>query len=253
MNHWSTNFFDDEYAAFGLANDPPEMIDNAADFIFKTLELKPGELLFDQCCGIGRMSIPLARRGVRIIGVDLTQTYVETARQRAQAEKLTCQFEVGDAFSFVSPQKCDAAINWFTSFSYSPNDADNQKQLQNLFGSLRPGGRLVMDYINIARTMADFRPNMATRPTASTLNGLIVVQENAPDFNTGMMHSHWTFIRQDGQRVEKRFAIRMYMPWDIVRLLRNCGFEVQQLLGSIEGEPFERLSKRLIVLARKPG
>lgn len=253
MSDWWTCFFDDEYAAFGLANDPPEVIVHAVDFIFRTLALKTGELVFDQCCGIGRMSIPLARRGVRMIGVDLTATYVQTARRRAEAERLPCQFEVGDAFTFVCPEKCDAGINWFTSFSYSPDDALNQRQLQNLFDSLKPGGRLIMDYINISRVMMDFRQNIASRPTAPALEGLIVLQENTPSFQSGMMHSDWTFIHSNGRRVEKHFSMKMYMPWDVVRLLTRCGFEAIQLFGSVEGEPFDRMAKRLIVLARKPG
>ncbi len=253
MQNWSADFFDDEYAAFGLANDPPEAIDNAADFIVKSLDLKPGEHVFDQCCGIGRMSIPLAKRGMRVTGVDITENYVQSARKRAAAEKLPCEFVVGNAFNFVAPTKCDAAINWFTSFSYSPNDADNQRQLRNLYDSLRPGGRMVMDYINIARMMADYRPFLVARPTATLLQGKMVVQENTPDYQTGKIHSLWTFIRPDGTRGEKRFAIRMYMPWDVARMLSASGFRVERLLGSIDGEPFERLGKRLIVVAAKPG
>ena len=57
---------------------------------------------------------------------------------------------------------------------------------------------------------------------------------------------------RDGRRVEKRFAIRMYMAWDIVAMLERCGFRVDSMFGSVAGEPYDRLSKRLIVAATRP-
>jgi SAM-dependent methyltransferase len=252
MTEWWTEFFDDDYAAFGLANDPPEVIDRSVNFIIRALDIQPGETVFDQCCGIGRMSIPLARLGVHIIGVDLWRAYIQAARQRAESEHLQCQFEVGDAFTFVSPRKCDAAINWFTSFSYSLDDAANQRQLQNVFDSLRPGGRFLMDFINIPKVMAAFQPSIVTRSADAAQQGLIVLQEQKPDFLHGVMNSDWTFIYTDGRRVLRHISPRMYMPHEIAGMLTRCGFVGIDLMGSADGEPFDRLSSRLIIRSNKP-
>jgi SAM-dependent methyltransferase len=252
MPDWWTEFFDDDYAAVGLAHEPAELIERAVDFIVRMLELRPGQTVFDQCCGIGRISIPLARRGIRITGIDLTQSYVDIARRRAADESLPCEFHLGDAFRFVAPQSCDAAINWFTSFSYSSDDAMNERQLQNVFDSLKPGGRFLMDFLNVARVMAEFRPAIVNRSPAAAGDGLIVLQEPTPDFVTGMLESDWTFFYPDGHREVRHIATKMYLSHEIVQMLRRRGFSDFQLFGSIDGEPFERMSKRLIVRARRP-
>src|SRR5687767_1967643 len=114
---WWSGFFDETYASIGLENRSPE--DEAAlaptiDLILATLMVKPGDLVFDQCCGIGRLTIPVARRGVRVIGVDQAERYIEIAKSRAAG--LDCELFAGDAFDFVAPRPCDAAFNWFTSF-----------------------------------------------------------------------------------------------------------------------------------------
>ncbi len=250
-NWWQT-FFDDDYAAYGLANDPPEIIERSVNLIIRALELRPGHTVFDQCCGIGRISIPLAQRGIQIIGVDLVESYVRTARQRATEANLPCEFHVGDACNFVSPRPCDAAINWFTSFGYTPDDEHNILTLRRVFESLKPGGRFLMDYLNVPGVMANFRASHVDRPTAPALANVIVIHETRPDFLKGMIDSDWTFLYPDGRRITRRVSTRAYMPHEIVSLLRRCGFEDIHLLGSADGEPFERTSRRCIVLATRP-
>lgn len=249
---WWHEFFDDEYAAYGLANTDPAIDNEIADFIVKTMDLKPGETLFDQCCGIGRLSIPMAQRGLRIIGVDRVQSYIDAATKRAAELDFPCAFHCDDAFSFRAPQLCDAAINWFTSFGYWPDDEQNIQMLERVFESLRPGGRFMLDYLNMPMIFRQYRTTYVDRPTARPLEGLLVLSETKPDFMSGMNESRWTFFYPDGRRVEKTVATKMYMPHEIVAMLRWCGFDVVSLLGSREGEAFTMDSKRCIAVARKP-
>lgn len=252
MTWWHT-FFDDTYAEYGLASTPPERIARIVESLVATLELAAGHLVFDQCCGIGRLSIPLAERGIHIIGVDLAPTYVHRAQAMADVRRLPCTYVHGDAMDFVSPRPCDAAFNWFTSFGYSEDDAQNMKMMQRAFESLKPGGRFVIDYVNMPRAFGEFRATIVDRPTAPALEGMLVIAESRPRFDVGMMDMDWTFVHSDGRRVSKSIATRMFMPDDLVRMLRCCGFEQMRLIGSADGEPYERTSQRCIVAARKPG
>jgi SAM-dependent methyltransferase len=251
MSWWHT-FFDDDYAQYGLASTPPDQIKRIVDFLVATLELKAGQRVFDQCCGIGRLSIPLAERGMEIIGVDLTEGYVRRAQAAADARHLPCTFFHGDAFEFHAPQPCDAALNWFTSFGYCEDDAQNMRMMQRVFESLKPGGRFVIDYVNIPKVFGEFRTSFVDRPAVPGLEGMLVITESRPRFESGMMDMDWTFVHADGRRVVKSIATRMFMPDDLVRMLRCCGFEQVRLIGSADGEPYERTSRRCIIAARKP-
>ena len=50
-----------------------------AEQAVKLLDLEPGAEILDLCCGLGRHSVELARRGFRVTGVDRTVGYLEKA------------------------------------------------------------------------------------------------------------------------------------------------------------------------------
>jgi SAM-dependent methyltransferase len=251
---WWSEFFDDAYAAFGLSDDDDPKVTAAVDFLSEQLQLAAGDRVFDQCCGIGRLSLPLARRGVHVIGVDFTPTYIATALHRAEPDQLPCDFHTGDAHAFTAPVLCDGAFNWFTSFGYENDDARNAQLLHRAFESLRPGGRYVLDYMNVPKVLAQFRPSMAMRdPRADDEAGLVVVTENAFDFERGMIDSTWTFFPPDGSRRTRRVATRLYLPHMLIDLFEQAGFTEVELFGEYDASPYDRLSTRCIVLGHKPG
>jgi SAM-dependent methyltransferase len=250
---WWHTFFDRTYGEFGLAGADPELVANTVEFLLRVLDLGEGTTLFDQCCGIGRLSLPLARRGVRVIGVDQTAAYVEQARRTARDEGLPAEFHCGDAFEFLPAQPCDAAVNWFTSFGYDERDEVNVRMLERAFAAIRPGGRFAVDYLNIPRVFRRFQHRMWHGTDPAGLEGVIVVEKPTPDFRRGMMDSTWTFIHPDGRREQRRISVRMYMPHEIAGLLKRCGFEAVELLGSVEGEALDLDSPRCIAVAQKPG
>ncbi|MDA3038362.1 MAG: methyltransferase domain-containing protein [Actinomycetota bacterium] len=68
-----------------------------ADAIIDLLGLRSGERILDVGCGPGRHSLALARRGLSVVGVDISRTFVELARRSAQNEALDAVFVVADA------------------------------------------------------------------------------------------------------------------------------------------------------------
>jgi len=99
---WWHRFFDLTYAEIGLTESDPERVARTVEFLHRVLELGEGMSLFDQCCGVGRLGLPLARRGVRVIGVDQTADYIEQADRSARDENLPAEFHCADAFEFVT-------------------------------------------------------------------------------------------------------------------------------------------------------
>ena len=71
-------------------------VDEAADFVNR-LGLKPGSKVLDVACGTGNLSLPAARLGANVTGVDIAPNLVEQARANAAGEGLKAQFDEGDA------------------------------------------------------------------------------------------------------------------------------------------------------------
>src|SRR5204862_5682128 len=63
------------------------------------LDPQPGERIADLFCGLGNFSLPIARRGARVIGFEGSRELIERARQNAAANDLVAQFEVMDLFA----------------------------------------------------------------------------------------------------------------------------------------------------------
>ena len=68
----------------------------ALDFL-SGLKVAPGTRMLDVACGAGQISIPAARDGAKVTGVDIATNLIEQARARAQAENINVQFDEGDA------------------------------------------------------------------------------------------------------------------------------------------------------------
>src|SRR5688572_22587016 len=70
--------------------------EGAEDFINR-LGLKLDTWVLDVACGTGNLSIPAARSGARVTGVDIAVNLLEQGRERAGSEGLDIQFDEGDA------------------------------------------------------------------------------------------------------------------------------------------------------------
>lgn len=251
---WWTTFFDREYAESALIPATEAATVALAERVAALrllLKLEPGQLLFDQCSGAGRMSHAFGRLSVRTIGVDLMPEYVEEARRRAATEALPCEFVCGDAFEFVAPTPCDAGLNWFTSFGYSESDERNIQMLERMRESLKPGARFVMDILNAPRLIAGFQSARWHRAEEGPTAGTILLEEPRIDWRVGVVRSTWTFIAPEGGRRSREVVTRLYLPHELAKLFERAGFTVIDLLGHPDGRPFERESPRLVLLAER--
>src|SRR5690242_11648099 len=57
----------------------------------------PGTRVLDVACGAGQISIPMARAGAEVIGLDIARNLVTQARARARDEGVRARFDEGDA------------------------------------------------------------------------------------------------------------------------------------------------------------
>jgi SAM-dependent methyltransferase len=80
-------------------------------FLVDALGLQPGMRVLDVGCGPGRHALALARRGIEVVGVDISAEFIALARDAGSTEALPCRFEVGDARELGFSEEFDAAIS----------------------------------------------------------------------------------------------------------------------------------------------
>jgi SAM-dependent methyltransferase len=200
---------------------------------------------FDQCCGLGRITAELARRGYAACGVDLTPSYLEAACADADAEGLAVDYAQGDARNYTPPVACDLAANLYVSFGYFADPADDRRAADRLFESLRPGGAAVVETLGKELAVRDF-----IEGEWFERGGYTVLTEFKPVDAWAGLENRWILI--DGaRRLERRYVQRLYAATELRALLLAAGFRSVEIYGEWDGAEYGRNARTLIAAARK--
>ncbi len=213
--------------------------------LVKLLCLKPGARVLDLCCGPGRFSIELARRGFRVTGVDRTVLYLAEARRRAKQRKLDVEFVRSDMRRFVRPRAFDACINMFTSFGYFEDPADDLKVCRHVCRSLRPGGRFLIQAAGKEWLARYFQP----RDWREEAGAFFLEERKVVPGWTGL-ENRWVLIHK-GKVREFRFFLRVYSGVELRDLLLRAGFTKVDIYGGLDAEPYDHNSRWLVAVGRK--
>lgn len=121
---------------------------DAADFLTQLIdELAPlpAANILDLGCGNGRHSRWLAQKGFNVTGIDLAASSIQQAKR---FESSALRFYRADMLRPFGNNDYDYIFNFFTSFGYFDSDEKDKQVCRNIFQALRPGGKLMIDYIN---------------------------------------------------------------------------------------------------------
>ncbi len=226
----------------------PELWEAATSNIDKLrtlLRLDPSTAILDLCCGPGRYAIPLAAEGYRVTAVDRTRCFLSELRTRATDAALDIEIVESDMRDFCRPCAFDVALNMLTSFGYFDNPQDDIKVLQNLFASLKSGGRLLMEITPREWLIHTFQ----ARDWHQRDDRFLLCDRKFID-SFSRLHNHWILISGQMRR-EWEFDLRLYGAGDLCALLRNVGFSEATAMGNLDGAPCDLKFSRLYVVATK--
>ena len=215
------------------------------DQVTRLLGIQPSASILDLCCGLGRHSLELARRGYHVTGVDRTAEYLNRARKQAETEKLAVEFVKDDMRHFCRPNKFDVVINLYTSFGYFENPAEDRRVLVNMHRSLKDRGRLVMEMMGKEVLARIFRERDWREE-----NGVIWLEERKVSKDWTWIDCRWVLL-QGNKRKEFCISHRLYSAAELSALLKDCGFHSVDIHGDLAGAPYDPTAQRLVVVAHK--
>jgi SAM-dependent methyltransferase len=221
----------------------------AADEVTSVLELTGfgGKRVLDLCCGPGRHSVELARRGFEVTGVDRSPYLLERAQTRASAAGADVEWILDDMRSFRREEGFELAINMYTSFGYTSRACDDLDILQNLRDSLVPGGSLLIELMGKEVLASIYtRVGMAEDGDGGRL---FMVRDVEEDYS-GMSNT-WVLVR-NGTAREYSFSHRLYSAVEMRQMLKRAGFEEVRIYGGLDGTPYGPRAVRLVAVASVP-
>jgi SAM-dependent methyltransferase len=204
-----------------------------------------GPRVLDLCCGFGRISAELARRGFAVTGVDITESYLRAAREDAAYESLAIEYLKADARHFSRPGFFDLAVNLYISFGYFENGEDDRAVLRNIRESLKTGGACIIETLGKEIAVRDF----VEAEWFERAGWTVLTEYEALDSWT-RLKNRWILIK-DGRRIEKTFSQRLYAASELRALLLDAGFAAVEIYGGWDESPYDERAAKLIAVGRK--
>ena len=218
-----------------------------------------GQRIVEWMCGTGELACGLARRDLAVIGVDLVPEMLTVAEKRAavltpEKRPRWIQDDIRDAA--LPRRDNDLAFIAAGSFGHMLMREDQLDALHTVRRHLRPGGALAM---TLGLTRNNSSPEQIGvygpfRPTPPDL-AIRKVVRNQYDAATQTLTIHDQVEIKQGDRqrfFEYAFALRLFTPNEIVRLLTQAGFVGVGMFGDYDLKPWREGAPEWIIRAERP-
>jgi cyclopropane fatty-acyl-phospholipid synthase-like methyltransferase len=208
------------------------------------LLLRPDSNILDLGCGRGRHAITLAKKGYRVKGIDLSERAIETAKEKAENEKLDhTSFEVRDMRSPL-PEKFDTILNLFTTFGYFLDDDENARLLDSVAKMLKENGTFVVDYLNASYVKDTLVPEDSGRVQDIDYSIKRYIKD-------GAVHKDITF-RKESTGEEKTYSERVKL-YDLNWFQQEMGLrhlQIDHVYGDYTGSDYDsKNSPRILIIS----
>lgn len=223
------------------------------DMFPEILNLSPENKILDLCCGQGRHSIELAKRGFKNVeGLDRSHYLIQKAKEQARKEGLSVKFREGDArkLPYLS-DTFDVVMILGNSFGYFETVQDDLRVLKEVFRVLKPWGKLLIDAADGEYLKERFQPrswewidkkHFVCRERSLSRNGQRLISRE--------VISHV----EKGVMADQFYAERLYTRESLFSLLREAGlseinFHGKLLTNSQRNQDLGMMEQRIIVSA----
>ena len=235
----------EEYLYFMEETLASEDTASQVSFLERALGATAPMRFLDLGCGHGRHGNELARRGHRVLGIDLVEGFLERARADAEREGLRAAYVRADMAAFDAPERFDRALCLFDAFGFF-DDAHQARTLECVHRALEPDGKLLLD----VRT----REWMVRLPPCSVLEKGedMMIDRHRFDIASGRFVDKRTYLR-GGRRRDVTFSVRLWAYTELRAFLAAAGFSVEAAYGGWDGVPLSAARDRTLVVCVKDG
>jgi len=200
------------------------------DFIEQEISLNKSVRILDIGCGTGRHSIELSKRGYNITGIDLSDSQLTRAREKADKEGLKIDFLKHDARNLPFKNEFDLVIMLCEgAFSLMETDEMNYEILKNATKSLKEHGKIIFTTLNgffpLYHSVEEFYASTSEEGNATC-------RSNTFDLMTFRDHNITEFEDDDGNKKELESNERYYVPSEITWLLKTLGYTKIEIFGA---------------------
>jgi SAM-dependent methyltransferase len=196
-------------------------------------------------CGIGRISVPLAKKGIKVAGVDIIGEYLDEVAVKARRLKLPITVIESDMRRIDFESEFDAAGNICTSFGYFARESDNLLVLKKLYKALKPGGKALIQTINRDWLIKNF-----VSRDWNEIDNIKIFHSREIDYQSSVLISRWRFLK-NGEEREFDVKLRIYSYHELYNMMAVAGFKNILGYGSTNNDPIGSNNRMMFVIGEK--
>ncbi|MFH1719600.1 MAG: methyltransferase domain-containing protein [Planctomycetota bacterium] len=202
--------------------DDPQVTSRDVDVFCGILNASPETRILDLCCGQGRISLELAKRGfTNVEGVDRSHYLIQKAKAQAKKEGLSLKFREGDARKLRYPADTfDVVMVLGNSFGYFETAEDDMRVVKEVMRILKPWGRVLIEAADGDYLRKKFQP----RSWEWIDKKFFVCRERSLSLDKQRLISREVVTHvEKGVVADQFYAERLYTRKSIKELLEKAG------------------------------
>ena len=238
---WFAHWFDSPYYHILYKNRDEKEAEFFIDNLISKLQLNKGSKLIDIACGKGRHATYFNKKGMDVVGIDLSENSIAVAKKM---ENSNLQFSVHDMREVFQENHFDIATNLFTSFGYFEDAEDEQKTINAMAKNLNSGGILILDFLNAKKAIANL-----VEQEKKDVDGIIFNISKKFDGKHIIKNIAFSDKGKDYHFQEKVKALSLA---EFSVFIDTAGLKIIDIFGNYNLENFDATSSdRLILICKK--
>lgn len=217
------------------------------------LKRKSAQVL-ELCCGSERLTVPLAKEGINICGVDNSKTILEQAKLKAKNENLEIDFIEADIRTLELNNKYDLIFIPFNSIHHLYKNQDLFDMLKVVEKHLKEDSLFVFDCYNPNIryiTKAEKAKNKIAEYKTVDDRKVIIEQTMKYENESQINRIEWHYFINDIFHSVQKLDMRMYFPQELDTYLKLSGLNIIHKFGNFEEDIFENKSEKQIFVCDK--
>ena len=249
----------DDYAPF-YDWENAQTLDRRDVRFWRRMAVRANGSVLELGCGTGRVTIPVARAGARIVGVDRSAEMLSHARRRSTRARLATRVSWirGDIRSlpFRLSARFKLVMAPYGIVQSLVRESDLKATLAAVVDVLAPGGIFGIDLVPDLPVWKEYRNKVRFRGARRGGRSRITLVETVrQDRSKRLTIFDQRYVEQRGaRRTTRRFSLvfRTLTVPQMTRRLEKAGFRIKAVLGDYNGEPWDPRADVWLILAEKP-
>jgi SAM-dependent methyltransferase len=220
----------------------PAVVDPAVDFL---AELAGSGAALELGIGTGRLALPLAQRGIRVHGIDLSEAMVARLRTKPGAEDI--EVTIGDFATTRVEGTFSLAYLVFNTIMNLTTQDEQIACFENVAAHLEPGGCFVIE-VGV--------PALQRLPPGETVRAFDISAthlgfDEYDVVSQGLISHHYSVV--DGKLELHSVPFRYVWPSELDLMARLAGMRLRDRWSGWKREPFASDSRKHVSVWEKPG